>query len=310
MNSITLPDIKELRPSTSNKLSLHKFAKFLDKVLDGVNKNHTCTLYSHFISDYYITIDFTTLKLVIPNNIYDKLKKCKASRDIQYYVIPIMLKFSDDISHANIMIVDNSKRTIELYEPHGSSFIMSENIFDIEYHIRQIISIILNERTHFRFTNVHNKCPIGLQIKQGSVNRQSGHCVAWVLFFIHVKLLNVDKTSEQIIEYFDRYTSKDIDRLIRKYITLVENVSMSLHSKYQQNTYHDLTFTVGEIQNAKRLVKNSVNKYLEDVDANIEMYNGVPFFDVKIPFRKYIKFSKFSFFDELYFRTVEKYFKK
>ena len=121
-----------------------------------------------------------------------------------------MLKFNEKDSHSNVLIVDDKLKKIELYEPHGIKFLSDEIIFNNEIHIKNLVSVILQSRSRYNFTNVHYQCRLGLQAKQNISNVKSAHCVAWTLFFIHIKMYNLDKTSEELVEFFEKFKSKDL----------------------------------------------------------------------------------------------------
>lgn len=313
-SGIILPNFKDLEPSSASKLSLDKFAKYMDKIfLEDLTSIHpelgTCTLYSHFISDYYITIDFINFSYVIPNHILDKLNECKTNRNVRFYVLPIMLKFNENDSHANVLIVDNKTKTIEMYEPHGSRFLSKDIFYDLEYHIKQLISHVLSRRSHFRFKNVHYKCPIGFQTKQAKIDKSTGHCVAWTLFFIHVRLYNLDLNTTEIIDIFDKFEPEKLDTYIRQYMSLIDEEIKDV-KKFYKDSYINFKLTPKEEEYIKRLIKDKVKQYFDNLDTNINSYSGLPFHEVNIIFKEFIKYSKFDFFHNLYFKTVEEFFKK
>lgn len=310
MSEIVLPDILDLEPSESKKLSLIKFTQHLDTILSGIKDVQICNLSSKFISDYYITIDFMTFKYTVPINLHEQLDKCKLKREIRFYIIPLILKFSEDNSHANVLIVDNLHKTIELYEPHGKQFSPGKNVFlfNIELHIKNLIKIILDRRINFIFKNVHYACPIGFQARQSKINYESGHCVAWTLFFINIRLINLFKSSEEIIHYLNvSLSDTEIDLLIRKYITLIENETLLENKKYI-NEYYDIKLSEHEESNIKKNIKEKINTYLKHQDFNINKYGGVNYFtDIQKLFNEFIIYSKFNFFHELYFKTLENF---
>lgn len=296
---VNLPDILSLQPSNSEKLSLRKFTQYLDTILFSIRDTKVCNLSSKFLSDYYITIDFTTFNYKIPVKLNDQLKECQLSNvDLQFYIIPLVFTFEKD-SHANVLIIDNYKKTIELYEPHG--LITNIHNFDIKTHINNLISIILPKRKHFYFKNVHQVCPIGLQKRQSKVNPKSGHCVAWTLFFINVRLINLFKTSEEIIEYFNTFTDNNIDLLIRKYITLIENQTIVEHKKYT-NEYYPVRLSINEMNTIKNKIKEKTQEYFNKMRNNSNLY------DIQKIFSEFIIYSKFDFFHEIYFKTIEQFF--
>jgi hypothetical protein len=313
-SGIILPNFQNLAPSKSSKLSLGKFAKYMDKIfLEDITSIHpklvTCTLYSHFISDYYITIDFNTFTYIVPNHILDKLNECKINKNVRFYVLPIMLKFNEDDSHANVLIVDNKTKIIEMYEPHGSQFLSKNIFYDLEYHIKQLISNILSSRLHFRFKNVHYKCPIGFQAKQAKFNKSTGHCVAWTLLFIHVRLYNLDLSTTQIIDIFDKFEPEKLDKYIRQYMTLIDKET-KYTKKFYKDSYINFNLTPKEEDYIKKLMIVKIREYFDNLDTNINSYSGIPFHEVNKIFKEFIKYSKFDFFHNLYFTTVEEFFKK
>jgi hypothetical protein len=313
-SNINIPDILNKVPSTSDKVSLEKFAQYFDKILEKTKKKNTCVLNSHFISDYYITIDFTTFKYIIPDHIINKLKECNVDSNIKYYIIPLILKLNDSDSHANVLIINNITKTIELFEPHGSNFLSNDPSlnFDYLYHIRNLIKYILHSKNDFKFKNVHPTCPytgftgLGLQTKQVQYSR-SGLCVAWILFFIHTRLLNLDKAPEDIIIFFNNFDSEKLDLYIRKYTALIESETVEI-KKYHKDYTIDFILHEDEIKKIIINIKKNVNDYLSHVNQNI---NQVKVYDdIKQIFKKFIIYSKFDFFDNLYFKTIERYFRR
>jgi hypothetical protein len=313
-SGIILPNFKDLPESSASKLSLEKFAKYMDKIfLEDLTSLHpelgTCTLYSHFISDYYITIDFNTFTYVIPNHIIDKLNECKTNRNIRFYVIPIILKFTDEDSHANVLIVDNKTKTIEMYEPHGSKFLSNDIFYEFEFHIKNLIGHILSRRVHFKFKNVHYKCPIGFQTKQTKLNRNTGHCVAWTLFFIHVRLYNLDLNTTDIIDILDNFDANKLDRYIRQYITLVDKETRDV-KKFYKDSYLKFNLTPKEQEHVKKIIKSKVKQYFDNLNTNNIPYTTLSSHNINNIFKEFIKYSQFDFFHNLYFKTVEEIFHK
>lgn len=302
-NGIILPNFKDLPESSSDKVSLEKFAKYMDKIFLNQDSKDTCILFSHFISDYYISVDYTTLQYIIPSHIRRKLVECK-STNTRFFILPIMFKFNEKDSHANVLIVDNKTNTIELYEPHGSKFLSYDIIFDNQTHVQELVSIILSRQSSYKFINVHDKCPIGLQTKQTSVNKTAGHCVAWTLFFIHVKMYNLHKTSEELIDFFDKFDVNKLNSYIKKYITLIENETKDI-KKRDKEDYHHFQLTPKEQENAKKLIVYKVTKYLESIDKskNIEK-------DIQNIFNEFIIFSRYDFFHSIFFRVANHFFKR
>lgn len=302
-NGIKIPDIRELKESEDRHISLSKFAKFLDKIFMQNIDSRSCVLYSRFILDYYITIDFTIFKYTIPTYIAKKLSECKGDKNIRFYVIPILLKFSDNIVHANVLIVDNDSKTIELYEPYGEGYESKHVIFDSTYHIKNLISIILASRSDYTFKNVHNICPIGFQRKQDTLgNIPSRHCGAWSLFFIHIRLYNIDKPTSDIIKHFDSYTPEYLNSFIKKYITLIKKESQDVEKFYSEVNY-PIKLTPNEETKAKLLIAEKLKLYLDNMKYNI---GGVEIYNVKNLIKEIAIYSQFDFFNKIFFDIINK----
>jgi hypothetical protein len=196
-----------------------------------------------------------------------------------------------------------------MYEPHGMKFLSKDIFYDLEYHTRNLIKHILTRRTHFIFKNVHYKCPIGFQTKQTKLNRNTGHCVAWTLFFIHVRLYNLDLSTSKIIAYFDSFEPEKLDTYIRQYITLIDNQTKE-SKKFYKDLYINLTLNPKEEHDVKELIKKKTRQYFDNLDTNIHSYSGLPFHEVNDIFKDFIRYGKFDFFHNLYFKTVEEIFNK
>ena len=62
-----------------------------------------------------------------------------------------------------------------------------------------------------------------------------------------------------------------------------------------------------ELDHVKNTIINNINQYLSNMNSS---YKSTSFTnDIKHIFNKFIIYSKFEFFDELYFKTIETYFK-
>ncbi len=88
----------------------------------------------------------------------------------------------------------------------------------IIYHIKTLVSRLFQfwSQLH-KYKNVQNNCPmgLGLQSKQNIINPQSGHCLAWSLLFIHVRILNLFLHPDDVINYFtQKFTAVELDRYI------------------------------------------------------------------------------------------------
>ena len=191
-DNIILPNLRFAKPSESIYLTEDIFSKYLDKIIfDAFNlgSNTVCLFESVFITDYFITIDFIDFIYKIPNILISSLERCKQNPNIRFFIIPLRINFNYKDAHSNVIIIDNMEKTIEYFEPHGAIFGGFSVPYDIQRHIKILMTRLFPIRTQsYKFKNVQNSCLNGLQSIQNITNPTSGHCLAWSLLFINVRI--------------------------------------------------------------------------------------------------------------------------
>jgi hypothetical protein len=151
--------------------------------------------------------------------------------------------------HSNLLIIDNVNKRIEYFEPHG---LISDHLSAKLINLQSIIFSLTIEffpfTKTFDFRNASTTCLYGVQNLQGSVDKTAGHCLAWSLFFIWVRLINFTvktQTSESISEFLHRFLTKkykplELDTMIKRYITFVNQLPATSKS-YTKNYHIDMT---------------------------------------------------------------------
>lgn len=123
-------------------------------------------------------------------------------------------EFGADIyanAHANVLIFDTVKKTIDRYDPHG---VHCEGLSCPAYNQDKIDNILKKEFKKiipgYKFIDFSIACPnIGPQMKAEVFDRK-GYCVTWSLMFTVLRILNPDKTPEQINNKLLEGTRADI----------------------------------------------------------------------------------------------------
>lgn len=309
-DNVILPNLKLMKPSQSLFLREDIFSKFLDKIIYDAFQNpktQTCPIKSVFYTDYFITIDFVDFIYKIPNILLSSITKCKSNPNIRFYVIPIRLNLTYKSAHSNVIIIDNSEGTIEFFEPHGSMFqgFSVPKPYHIENHIKTLVSRLFPLRSQiYKYKNVQNNCPmgLGLQSKQNIINPQSGHCLAWSLLFIHVRILNLFLHPDDVINYFTtKFTAVDLDRYMRRYIALLENTTLYSQSKTLPSFKYHLFLSQEERYNISNRITSLTEQYLLESSTakNKEVINKI--------FEELISYHKFPRFNDIFFSTVNEF---
>ena len=241
-NYIILPNLQNIDKSNSFSLSHDEFATYIDYIIFNINqykapmslynfnKYKTCFLNSEYHTDYYIEVDFLNYNYNIPFNFRNNVSGCIYDSDVRCYVIPLRLIINKKFGHANVVIVDTESKTIEFFEPHGILYSGNEkeeiNLYNLQNHIVNILNYLFDNKidiSKYNYKNVQETCIIGLQTLQNQSDANTGHCLAWILLFIHVKLYNPSLPSNDIITFFiNRFTNYELDSYIKRYIRHIE----------------------------------------------------------------------------------------
>ncbi len=156
---------------------------------------------------------------VSKNQFMSEIKKCMSHR-----LIPISLEIivPQVGTHANIVLIDTKKKTVELFEPHGARDNKSElesisrAYFKISKNIHKFVKINLPE---YKFIPPSKYEPQeGLQAR---LDAFSGLCVTWSILYLHYRILNPDTPPKQLIQYLEKKIKR---KELLRYTRYVEDV--------------------------------------------------------------------------------------
>jgi len=240
---ITYPNFKHFNESSIEYLEELDFVnglEFLSKVTSEYNLINTCIPDYSSLSDMFIEINILTMIINIPTKTINYINtKCTSS---DFIIIPIRINFpntkyiyninpetySENIvsssGHANCFIIDNKLSTIEYFEPHGIT--ISSPISIINYISQTINRLKYNIPfiKNYTFINSANICIIGVQ-KKHNTKYKKGYCLAWVLFFILLRLYNPSLTLDFLHDYItSRFSVDNLHSIISKFITFLMNL--------------------------------------------------------------------------------------
>jgi hypothetical protein len=148
-----------------------------------------------------------------------EIKKCMDHR-----LIPISLEIivPQVGTHANIVLIDTKKKTVELFEPHGARDNQSElesisrAYFKISKNVHKFVKINLPE---YKFIPPSKYEPEeGLQAR---LDAFSGLCVTWSLLYLHYRVLNPNVAPKQLIQYLEKKIKR---KELLRYTRYVEDV--------------------------------------------------------------------------------------
>jgi len=125
-------------------------------------------------------------------------------------------------THANVIIIDSHKKTVELFEPHGNRSVKSElesisrAYFKVSKNVQRFFSKFLPDFTYIPPSAYEPK--EGLQAR---LDAFSGLCVTWSILYLHYRVLNPDVPPKKLINYLDKKITKNV---LLRYTKYVEDV--------------------------------------------------------------------------------------
>ena len=153
------------------------------------------------------------------NTFMDEIKKCMRHR-----LIPISLEIivPGAGTHANIILIDTKKKTVELFEPHGNRSNKSElesisrAYFKVSKNVQRFFSRNLPNYTYISPSKYEPK--EGLQAR---LDAYSGLCVTWAILYLHYRVLNPDINPKKLVTYLDKKITRNV---LLRYTKYVEDV--------------------------------------------------------------------------------------
>jgi len=153
------------------------------------------------------------------NKFVSEIEKCMRHR-----LVPINLEIivPGAGTHANVIIIDSHKKTIELFEPHGNRDSKSElesisrAYFKVSKNVQQFFSMYFPDYTYIPPSKYEPKD--GLQAR---LDAFSGLCVTWTILYLHYRVLNPDIPPKKLISYMDKKVTKNV---LLRYTKYVEDV--------------------------------------------------------------------------------------
>ena len=153
------------------------------------------------------------------NKFITEIDKCMKHR-----LVPINLEIivPGAGTHANVIIIDSHKKTVELFEPHGNRGVRSElesisrAYFKVSKNVQRFFSMYLPDFKYIPPSEYEPK--EGLQAR---LDAFSGLCVTWSILYLHYRVLNPDVPPKKLINYLDKKVNK---QTLLRYTKYVEDV--------------------------------------------------------------------------------------
>ena len=163
-----------------------------------------------------IVINVYDNSYIIPYDLKNLINKCRDNKEhILIYLNCILIyNKNNPISHANMVILNLKKKTIERYEPFGCSNKNKE----VDIIVKNMIDDIgIND---YKYLSPSKISPlIGIQYKSDSYG---GMCVTISMLYLQLRILNINKSQKQIINYLLKKNSKEMKNIILRFAKYVQ----------------------------------------------------------------------------------------
>jgi len=228
-----------------------------DKII--CNLNNIYIRYHHSLLDggYFclknsIIYNKSIDELIIPLNLKDEINICLNNKRFIYIDLNIFYE-SNQIGHANLLIIDNLKKTIERFEPQNKLITISDKIynnsFDKKFSKKTLENINLYD---YKYISPIDYIPdIGIQEK---ADAYEGMCATFCIIYLQLRLMNPDIDRKLIIKYLLSKSKEEIINIILRYAKYIEEnlkknsseVKAQLNLRYdnciKQNNYIVIDF--------------------------------------------------------------------
>jgi hypothetical protein len=155
-----------------------------------------------FENDIVLTFDAkenTVLVSGIPSQY--ALQQCwRQATPIIAYNVTLLVKGETE-GHANMLIVNRFRKTIEHFEPLGNKFVEfgwfpGENNYVVET-LKQMVAENKIAPQKYKWIDRFDICPAGAQTWEDEGDK--GYCMLWSLWFLHIRLSNPRSSPETAI---------------------------------------------------------------------------------------------------------------
>lgn len=180
----------------------------------------------NFVLKFKNYIDTTSIvyftdskELIVPIKLKYKINKCMdVNNNSRFIYCTFMI---DNIkntgpNHANMIIIDLYKKTLERFEPYGY-------IEKFENEINNVISnrlLKIIELNNFTYLS-----PFDISIKlgpQSKADAYGGMCVTFSMLYLQLRLMNPDTIQKELIEYLIKKDKQVLKKMILRYAKFIE----------------------------------------------------------------------------------------
>jgi len=213
-------------------------------------------------------------KMFVPTTLKQIIIDFKADTQKKFLVIPIGIELTNG-AHANIILYNKETNEMERFEPYGMDFPpgFNYNPSGLDTNLRNLFMNYFENynQMEFKFFSPYNyQTKIGLQLldtieynKEKNIGDPGGFCAAWSLWYIEMRISNINITRNDILHKLINYirlkkiSFRSVIRSFTKNITDIRDSYLD-KSKIDINQWLNDNFTSVEWNILIDLIKKSL----------------------------------------------------
>lgn len=174
-------------------------------------------IYGDYVTRSAVVFDIKLKRYWIPTKAKKAIKHCMNSGKIRFiYCSLIIITDINKLSHANMIVIDLKKKTLERFEPYGWTLYYMKSVNEFMKHIF-LQKLGIKEFKYLAPENISEK--VGIQTLADSYG---GMCVTISMLYLHMRILNPDIRQKQLIKLMVSVPKEKLKKVILRYAAYVE----------------------------------------------------------------------------------------
>lgn len=178
--------------------------------------------YGNYVDKTAIVINVKDESLIYGTRMREAINDCMVNKSARFIFFTLILRFRN-MNHANIVVIDLEKETLERFEPHGATFFFDKNSQKDNKNVNNIMEeTVLPDLglDNFTYLAPQKISPFsGVQMK---ADAYCGMCVTISMMYLHLRILNPDIKQLKLIKFMLNRSKEKLKKMILKYAKHVE----------------------------------------------------------------------------------------
>lgn len=195
-------------------------------------------LFTIYVENLCITVNVTVCDINVPTGWKESLLHCIESSK-RFIMIPLTIDYGNNNLHANFLLYDKVKNSMERFEPNG--YMMGKESYKCLGENDDIIKNLFKSFfKNLKYYSPYNFCPFyGFQSYEVTSSKvffeKEGSCVTWSMWYTHLRLSNPDIPRDKLINntiYAFEKNKIDYTYFIISFSTLIQNIKNIIIKEY------------------------------------------------------------------------------